>query len=108
MGVLFGRKGAARTDNGDPVVDHVPTEDEINQFLWPSTAGFVVLVVIKLCMNRGILLAETADPKSDPLGAELRKAVPVVAAALVTWLVFKLQPRGQEALDDSGTKSKSQ
>ena len=55
-------------------------------------AGFIVLVILKYCMSHRMLLAKIPDPKSDPLGAELRKAVPVAFAALVAWFVFKLQP----------------
>ena len=89
---MFRRRGGYGRPAGDAaVVDHIPTEDELYRFFWPSAAGFAVLVGLKLLTYRGLLGSEPA--KDDPLGTELRKAVPVAFALLVAWMVHKLQTR---------------
>ena len=85
---MFRRRGGYGRPAGDAaVVDHIPTEDELYRFFWPSAAGFAVLVGLKLLTYRGLLGSEPA--KDDPLGTELRKAVPVALCPSLLTLVRK-------------------
>ena len=86
MGVLF-RKGRQPTQEEIDAVPP-PTDDELWRTLTASAAGVLVMVAIRVGINRFDLLGPAAE--GDQLGAELRKGVPVAGGLAVAYLVWKI------------------